>query len=106
MEWDIGREGRKWTRAEVEAKYHAPCPGKIEPIKGRMFWTDGQRLNMLALLLENVGIEAAVRLGDPALWKQAIADRLNARDGVSANPDQGDPRPTTEQGCSPATPHA
>ena len=37
--------------------------------------------NMLALLLENVGMDAAVRLGDPALWKQSIDDRLKAREG-------------------------
>ena len=34
---------------------------------------------MLALLLENVGIDAAVRLGDPAIWKQAIDERLKAK---------------------------
>jgi hypothetical protein len=89
MEWDIGREGRKWTRAEVEAKYHALCPDKIELIEGRLFWTDEQRLTMLALLLENVGMDAAVRLGDPALWKQAIDDRVKALEGASsANPEQ------------------
>jgi hypothetical protein len=85
MEWNIGREGRKWTRAEVEAKYHALCPDKIELIEGRMFWTDEQRLNMLALLLENVGIDAAVRLGDPTLWKQAIDDRLKESEGADAS---------------------
>ena len=46
-----------------------------------MFWTDEQRLNMLALLLENVGMDAAVRLGDPALWKQAIDERLKTQEG-------------------------
>jgi hypothetical protein len=34
---------------------------------------------MLALLLENVGMDAAVRLGDPALWKQAIEERLKSQ---------------------------
>ena len=60
--------------------------------QGRMFWTDEQRLNMLALLLENVGMDAAVRLGDPALWKQAVEDRLKAqqepgRGGKDAGPE-------------------
>ena len=45
-------------------------------IEGKMFWTDQQRLNMLALHLENVGMDAAVGLGDPALWRQAIDERL------------------------------
>lgn len=81
MEFNIQRQGRKWTRIEVEQKYYMLCPEKIELIEGRMFWTDEERLNMMALLLENVGIDAAVRLGDPALWKQAIDERLKAQHG-------------------------
>src|SRR5436309_10316768 len=81
MEFNIQRQGRKWTRSEVEQKYRKLCPEKIELIEGRMFWTDEQRLNMLALLLENVGMDAAVSLGDPALWKQAIDERLKAEEG-------------------------
>ena len=76
MELDIRRQGRKWNRDEVEQKYYQLCPEKIELIEGKMFWSDEQRLNMLALLLENVGMDAAVKLGDPALWKQAIDERL------------------------------
>jgi hypothetical protein len=81
MEFNIQRQGRKWNRTEVEQKYRTLCPEKIELIEGRMFWTDEQRLNMLALLLENVGMDAAVRLGDPALWKQAIDERMNGQEG-------------------------
>jgi hypothetical protein len=60
MEFNIQRQGRKWSRAEVEQKYHKLCPEKIELVEGKMFWNDEQRLNMLALLLENVGMDAAV----------------------------------------------
>ena len=81
MEINIQRQGRKWSRTEVEQKYRKLSPEKIELIEGRMFWTDEQRLNMLALLLENVGMDAAVRLGDPAVWKQAIDERLKAQQG-------------------------
>ena len=82
MEFNIQRQGRKWSRTEIEQKYHQLCPEKIEMIQGKMFWTDEQRLNMLALLLENVGMDAAVALGDPVLWKQAIDERLKKqRDG-------------------------
>ena len=81
MEFNIQRQGRKWNRTEVEQKYRNLCPEKIELIEGKMFWTDEQRLNMLALLLENVGMDAAVRLGDPALWKQAIDECLKAQEG-------------------------
>ena len=80
MEFNIQRQGREWSRAEVEQKYHKLCPEKIELIEGKMFWTDEQRLNMLALLLENVGIDAAVSLGNPALWKKAIDERLGSQE--------------------------
>ena len=80
MEFNIQRQGRKWTREEIEQKYHKLCPEKIELIEGKMFWSDEERLAMLALLLENVGMDAAVSLGDPNLWKQAIADRLKKQD--------------------------
>jgi len=79
MEINIQRHGRKWSRAEVEEKYHKLCPEKIELIEGKMFWNDEQRLNMLALLLENISMDPAVRLGDPTLWKQAIDERLKAQ---------------------------
>lgn len=81
MKFDIQRQGRKWTRSEIKQKYHELCPEKIELIEGKMFWTDEQRLNMLGLLLENVGMDAAVSLGDPALWKQAIDERLKSPPG-------------------------
>jgi len=29
---------------------------------------------MLGLLLENVGVNAAVRLGDPQMWRDAVAE--------------------------------
>ena len=48
-------------------------PEKIELIGGRLFWSDEDRLAMLALLLENVGVDRAVRIGDPAVWREAIA---------------------------------
>jgi hypothetical protein len=89
MEFDIQRHGRKWSRAEIQQKYYELCPEKIELIEGKMFWTDEQRLNMLALLLENVGMDAAVRLGDPALWKQAIDERLKAQEGPEGVKDTG-----------------
>jgi hypothetical protein len=78
MGFDIRREGRKWTREEVEEKYHKLCPEKIELIEGKMFWSDEERLAMLGLLLENVGIDAAVALGDAELWRQAVESRLGA----------------------------
>ncbi|HZZ77288.1 MAG TPA: hypothetical protein VFE62_02150 [Gemmataceae bacterium] len=79
MKFNIQRAGRKWSSAEIKQKYHKLSPDKIELIEGKMFWSDEQRLNMLALLLENVGIDAALGLGDMLLWKQAIDERLKSQ---------------------------
>jgi hypothetical protein len=46
----------------------------MEVIDGRLFWDDDERMIMLGLLLEGLGIDKAIRLGDPELWRQAIAD--------------------------------
>ena len=35
---------------------------------------DTERLTLLALLLENVGIDRAVRLGDAEVWRAAVRD--------------------------------
>jgi hypothetical protein len=70
--WEIRRAGRAWRGEEAMARYQL-TPEKIEMVKGRLFWSDEDRLTMLGLLLENVGLDAAVRLGDPSQWKAAVA---------------------------------
>ena len=70
--WDIRREGRAWHGDEFSSRYNV-IPEKIELIRGKLFWSEEDRLNMLALLLENVGIDKAVRLGDPDVWREAIS---------------------------------
>jgi hypothetical protein len=72
VRWNIQRLGRRWTRDEWEARRDLG-PEKIELIEGKLFWCEEHRLEMLALLLENVGVDAAVRLGDPKVWREAIA---------------------------------
>jgi hypothetical protein len=71
--WDIRREGRAWTADEALARYQL-TPEKFEMWKGRLFWDDTQRLTLLALLLENVGVNQAVRLGDPEVWRAAVRE--------------------------------
>jgi hypothetical protein len=68
--WDIRRKGRAW-RAEALSRLKL-APEKFEMVDGRLFWSDRQRLTLLALLLENVGMDAAVRLGDATLWREAL----------------------------------
>ena len=71
--WDIRRKGRAWRGGEGIARLEL-APEKLEMTGGRLYWSDEERLLMLGLLLENVGIDAAVGLGDPRLWREAIAE--------------------------------
>jgi hypothetical protein len=48
----------------------------MEVYDGRLYWSHEQRMYMLALLLENVGMDAAVTLGDAELWRAAVEARL------------------------------
>ncbi len=42
--------------------------------QGKLFWDDEQRINLLGLLLENLGADQAVRMGDPSVWRDAVRD--------------------------------
>jgi hypothetical protein len=71
-DWDIRREGRRWTREEFERRLYQ-APEKIEFVGG-IFTSERQRLTVLAMLLENLGIDQALRFGKLADWKAAVAD--------------------------------
>jgi len=70
--WDIRRVGRAWTGDERMQRY-ALTPEKLEMVRGKLLWSDEERLRLLGLLLENVGIDRAIRLGDPNVWREAVA---------------------------------
>ena len=72
-EWDIRREGRVWNHDEFERRIYQ-APEKIE-YTGGIFTYEDERLTVLAMLLENLGIDKAVRLGNLQDWKSAIAER-------------------------------
>lgn len=72
VKWDIRREGRAWTGDEGMQRFSL-TPEKFEMYRGKLFWSDEDRVNLLGLLLENVGADQAVRLGDPAVWRAAVA---------------------------------
>jgi hypothetical protein len=65
-------EGRQWTHEEFERRIDQ-VPEKIE-YTGGIFLNEQQRLVVLAMLLENLGIDKAVRFGNLGDWKAAIAD--------------------------------
>lgn len=71
-DWDIRREGRQWTREEWARRVYQ-APEKIE-YAGGIFSNDRERVMVLAMLLENLGIDRAVRLGKASDWKAAIAE--------------------------------
>lgn len=84
LEWDIRREGHAWgerngtrDRATVRERWQR-SPEKVEMIDARIFGTDEQRLRTLGLLLENLGIDAVVRFGDPKLWRAALDNLENS----------------------------
>ncbi len=69
--WDIRREGHAWG-GEAMSRYQM-TPEKTEMLDGRLYATEEERLTMLALLLENVGADKAVRLGQASVWRAAVA---------------------------------
>jgi hypothetical protein len=75
IDWDIRREGRRWSHEEFDQRTYQ-APEKIEYVDG-IFASDRERLNVLGMLLENLGIDRAIRLGKLEDWKAAIADLEN-----------------------------
>ena len=71
-EWDIRREGRVWSHEEFDRRIYQ-APEKIE-FRGGIFIYEEDRLTVLAMLLENLGIDRAVQLGNLEDWKAAIAE--------------------------------
>ena len=69
-EWDIRRDGRRWTREESERRMYQ-APEKIEFVGG-IFASERERLLVLGMLLENLGIDKVIRFGNLADWKAAI----------------------------------
>ncbi len=72
-DWDIRREGRAWAMDEAMQRYEM-TPEKMEMVKGRLLWDEDDRVKLLGLLLENVGADRAVRLGNPDVWRAAVSN--------------------------------
>ena len=71
-EWDIHREARVWSHEEFNRRIYQ-APEKIE-YTGGIFTYEDERLTVLAMLLENLGIDKAVQLGNLEDWKAAIEE--------------------------------
>jgi hypothetical protein len=73
IDWDIRREGRQWSHDEFDQRIYQ-APEKIEFVNG-IFASDRERLIVLGMLLENLGIDKVIGFGKLDDWKAAIADR-------------------------------
>jgi hypothetical protein len=75
--WNIQRKGSAWPVGNVlERDGRIPAGARIEIHYGKLLFNDDDRMTLLALLLENVGIDNAVTLGNPEDWLDAAAKRL------------------------------
>jgi hypothetical protein len=70
-DWDIRREGRAWEQDEAMQRYQL-TPEKMEMVRGKLLWDEEDRVKLLGLLLENVGADRTVRLGNPDVWRAAV----------------------------------
>jgi hypothetical protein len=85
--WELRRDGRAWTLKERWERWEL-TPEKFEMWDGKLFFDDTQRINLLGLLLENVGLDAAVRLGSLEAWEAAlVAARDQPRELVPRRPE-------------------
>ena len=75
--WEFQGAGRAWNHDEINSRYEE-CPARIELVYGKLFWCDEDRLILLGMLLENVGLDCAVKLGDPNMWREAVG-KLDSR---------------------------
>ena len=72
-DWDIRREPRRWTSEEVQRRLDQ-APEKIEFVGG-IFSSEKQRLTVLGMLLEILGIDRVAEFGKLEDWKAAIDAR-------------------------------
>ena len=71
VNWEIRLEGRAWSGDEAHDRWEL-TPEKLEMYEGRLLWSPADRINLLGLLLENVGAAEVVRLGRPEVWREAV----------------------------------
>ena len=75
ISWRIAAEPAALTRDEFWARYdHPDMPEKFEATGGKLFWNDEQRLHVLAMLLEAVGLKNALSLCSPEVVRAALAE--------------------------------
>jgi hypothetical protein len=71
MQWDIRREPRRWSNDEIRSRLEL-TPEHFEVFDGEMLFTEEHRVNLLGVVLEQVGIDTALRLAPKELWREAL----------------------------------
>jgi hypothetical protein len=71
MQWDIRRKGRRWRNDQIRSRLEL-TPEHFEVFNGWMLFTTKHRRNLLGVVLEQVGIDAALRLAPKELWREAL----------------------------------
>lgn len=75
IRFDIRKEGRTWDQDEALKRYYL-APEKLELHEGKLLFSEEDRLILLGMLLENVGVRKAIQLCEPSIWREAL-DELN-----------------------------
>ena len=70
--FDIRRQVRSWSGEEVKDRLRRLGECQIEVSDGRLFFDEFQRRMLLGMLLENVGLDAALDLAELTLCRQAL----------------------------------
>ena len=83
IDWDIRREGRIWSHEEFDERINQ-APEKIEFVNG-IFAGQRERLIVLGMLLENLGIDRVVQLGRLEDWKASV-EELEKKQGSRNQP--------------------
>jgi len=83
IDWDIRRKGRLWSHEEFDQRIYQ-APEKIEYVDG-IFGSDRERLIVLGMLLENLGIDKAIHFGKIEDWKAAI-EEMEKKQGSGNQP--------------------
>ena len=78
ISWKIAPEPAALTHDEFWARYdHLNMPEKFEVVEGKLFWNDEQRLHVLAMLLEAVGLRRALTLCPPKVVRAAALAEID-----------------------------
>ena len=75
IKWDISREGRAWQGNEAVERHNLQHePTRIEMHQGKLFLNDEERITVIAMLMENLGIDRILPLIDPGLYLDALLE--------------------------------